>query len=127
MYGTHWTPLTRPVPVGGGGGGGGGGAEFAAWTNLRTLKVAGNHLNGHLPPQWGRNNTSETTSRLYSSLTTLDLTGNSLSGAIPWSWSSLTSLSCVSMAGNGEMCGSVPLGLPCFEANRTNIGAHTTR
>ena len=30
------------------------------------------------------------------------------------------------MAGNGEMCGSVPLGLPCFEANRTNIGAHTS-
>ena len=99
-------------------------AEFATWTHLHTLKLKSNYLTDTLPPQWG--DVSGAASQLYKSLVELDLSDNEFEGDIPGTWSSLTSLNCVSMAGNWKMCGSVPFGLPCFKATGTSIGAHTT-
>lgn len=91
-------------------------AAWGGWGVLEELRLSSNYLTGVLPDTWA------TTCCLTYTLRTLDLSFNSLSGTIPSTWTRFQNLTCVSMAGSLSMCGAVPSGLPCFEANGTNIG-----
>jgi hypothetical protein len=81
--------------------------------------LAANNLYGSLPPDWGNNSLPS----YLKSLVALDLSANYLSGIMPVTWGTLNgTLNCLSLAYNPGLCGSVPLGLPCFTANGTDFG-----
>ena len=52
----------------------------------------------------------------------LDLHGNQLQGSIPASWATLTSLGCLQLHMNPDLCGDIPNDLPCFDTLGTFLG-----
>ena len=88
-------------------------AEWRDMSNLGTLMLHSNHLNGSLPVEWAAG-------PLTSSLKLLSLHKNQLGGAFPASWSSFATpspptgagLQCLHLGFNPGLCGQRPANLP---------------
>ncbi|PNH08674.1 Leucine-rich repeat receptor-like protein kinase PXL2 [Tetrabaena socialis] len=95
-------------------------AAYSALTGLQNLYAQGNRLAGPLPGAW-------TTGPLLLVIRELHVSGNNLSAAIPSSWAALNpdgpgTLQCLDLYDNPYLCGEVPAGMVCPEANNTDLG-----
>lgn len=81
---------------------------------MEELQASFSNTSGHLPEM--PNSTS---------IAQIHLQGNALNGTIPDTWVTFgTSLGCLILADNPDMCGVVPNGLPCFDMANTSLGEH---